>query len=60
MDDASFDTGIPNVARIYGYLLGGKDNYAEDREAALALTAAIPEAARTARDNRAFLRPAMH
>jgi hypothetical protein len=51
----SFDSGIPNVARIYDALLGGKDNYATDREAALALTAAIPGAARAARDNRAFL-----
>jgi hypothetical protein len=43
------------VARIYDALLGGKDNYATDREAALALTAAIPCAAQAARDNRAFL-----
>jgi hypothetical protein len=51
----SFDSGVPNVARIYDALLGGKDNYATDREAALALTAAIPCAAQAARDNRAFL-----
>ena len=51
----SFETGIPNVARIYDALLGGKDNYAADREATCALTAAIPGAARAARDNRAFL-----
>jgi hypothetical protein len=25
---------VPNVARIYDYLLGGKDNFAADREAA--------------------------
>jgi S-adenosyl methyltransferase len=24
---------VPNVARIYDYLLGGKDNFAADREA---------------------------
>jgi S-adenosyl methyltransferase len=51
----SFDSGVPNVARIYDALLGGKDNYATDREAALALTTAIPGAALAARDNRAFL-----
>lgn len=56
----SFETGIPNVARIYDALLGGKDNYAVDREAALALAAAIPGAARAARDNRAFLGRAVH
>lgn len=54
-DQQSFETGIPNVARIYDALLGGKENYAADREAARALTAAIPGAARAARDNRAFL-----
>jgi hypothetical protein len=51
----SFEAGIPNVARIYDALLGGKENYAADREAARALTAAIPGAAHAACDNRAFL-----
>jgi hypothetical protein len=60
LDQQSFEDGIPNVARIYDALLGGKVNYAVDREAALALTAAIPDAARAARDNRAFLRRAVH
>jgi S-adenosyl methyltransferase len=50
-----FDTGIPNVARIYDYLLDGKDNYAIDREAAARLLAAVPDAAVAARDNREFL-----
>jgi hypothetical protein len=60
LDQESFETGIPNVARIYDALLGGKDNFAVDREAALALTAAIPGAARAAHDNRAFLGRAVH
>ena len=51
----SLDAAPPNVARIYDALLGGKDNYAADREAARKLVAAIPGAARAARDNRAFL-----
>ncbi|MGH3273491.1 MAG: SAM-dependent methyltransferase [Streptosporangiaceae bacterium] len=55
----SLAAGIPNIARIYDALLGGKDNYATDREAALALTTAIPDAARAASDNRAFLRRAV-
>jgi hypothetical protein len=50
-----FDPGIPNVARIYDALLGGKDNYAADREAARRLVAAVPGAAHAARENRAFL-----
>jgi len=43
------------VARIYDVLLGGKDNYAADRDAAVKLLAAVPDAAIAARDNRAFL-----
>src|SRR6266851_6224086 len=50
-----FDTGVPNVARIYDALLGGKNNYAADREAAQELLSVVPGAASAARDNRAFL-----
>ena len=49
------DARTPNVARIYDYLLGGKDNFAADREACRRLVAAIPDAAAIARDNRSFL-----
>jgi len=49
------DTATPNVARIYDYLLGGKDNFAADREAARRLIEAIPDVAAIARDNRSFL-----
>ena len=49
------DTTRPNVARIYDYLLGGKDNFAADREAARRLIEAIPDVAAIARDNRSFL-----
>jgi SAM-dependent methyltransferase len=49
------DITRPNVARIYDYLLGGKDNFAADREAARRLIEAIPDAAAIARDNRSFL-----
>jgi hypothetical protein len=55
LDQQSFDSGIPNVARIYDALLGGTNNYAADREVAISLTTAIPDAPRAARDNRAFL-----
>jgi SAM-dependent methyltransferase len=60
LDQMSFESGVPNVARIYDALLGGKDNFAVDRAAALALAAAVPGAARAARDNRAFLGRAVH
>src|SRR5215813_6308784 len=49
------DTATPNVARMYDYLLGGKDNFAADREAARQLIEAIPDVAAIARDNRSFL-----
>jgi S-adenosyl methyltransferase len=37
------DTSAPNVARIYDYILGGKDNFAADRHAAQQLLAALPD-----------------
>ena len=49
------DTSAPNVARIYDYILGGKDNFAADRHAAQQLLAALPDIAGTVRDNRAFI-----
>jgi S-adenosyl methyltransferase len=50
-----FDSSRPNVARIYDYLLGGKDHFAADRQAAQRLIAALPNAAVVARANRTFL-----
>jgi hypothetical protein len=49
------DVTTPNVARIYDYLLGGKDNFAVDREAAKHLLEAAPHLRTVARDNRAFI-----
>jgi S-adenosyl methyltransferase len=49
------DVTRPNVARIYDYLLGGKDNFAADREAAMQLVAAIPDVGAIAKDGRSFL-----
>lgn len=53
-----FNTSVPNVARIYDYLLGGKDNFGADRQAAEELLEAVPDAAVAARQNRDFLRRA--
>jgi O-methyltransferase involved in polyketide biosynthesis len=51
----SIDATRPNVARIYDYLLGGKDNFGADREAARRLLDSIPDVRAIARDNRSFL-----
>jgi hypothetical protein len=50
-----FDTTIPNAARMYNYWLGGKDNFAADREAAGRSTHAVPQLPWFARENRSFL-----
>jgi hypothetical protein len=50
-----FDISKAHQARIYDYLLGGKDNYAADRVAADAMLELWPDMAFTARANRAFL-----
>src|SRR5205823_1303706 len=51
----SFDTSVPNVARIYDYWLGGKDNFAADREAAERSAKAVPQLPWLSRENRKFL-----
>ena len=53
------DASVPNVARIYDYLLGGKDNYSADRDAAVELVRLIPDALRAAHHNRRFLQRAV-
>jgi S-adenosyl methyltransferase len=53
------NTSVPNPARIYDYLLGGKDNYPADREVAEQVIAIAPVALDVVRDNRAFLRRAV-
>jgi SAM-dependent methyltransferase len=45
----------PDAGRIYNYLLGGKDNYEQDRQAADQLLAVLPDARAAARANRRFL-----
>jgi hypothetical protein len=51
----AFDVSVANQARIYDYLLGGKDNYAADRAAVDAVLKVAPELGFSARANRAFL-----
>ncbi|MFW6694666.1 SAM-dependent methyltransferase [Streptomyces sp. MAR4 CNX-425] len=50
----------PHPARVYDYLLGGKDNYGPDREAAEQGMRANPHSLIPPRENRAFLRRAVH
>jgi SAM-dependent methyltransferase len=51
----SLDTSVAHQARIYNYVLGGKDNYAADRAAAEAWMKVYPQLAFDMRANRAFL-----
>ncbi len=55
MGPLPFDTTKAHQARMYDYLLGGKDNYAVDREAADAVLKVWPDMPFTPRANRAFL-----
>src|SRR5215469_3407122 len=49
------DPMVAHQARIYDYWLGGKDNFAADREAAEQAVAAYPPILRAVRAQRAFL-----
>lgn len=53
------DPGVPvdrpTSARAYGWMLGGKDNYAVDRQFVLATAQDFPEGVDMARQNRLFL-----
>jgi hypothetical protein len=51
----TFDTTVAHQARVYNYVLGGKDHYAADRAAAEAWMKVYPELAFDMRANRAFL-----
>jgi SAM-dependent methyltransferase len=50
------DVTVPNVARMYDYYLGGKDNFEADRVAAEKVLALVPGLRRSAVENRRFLR----
>ncbi|MEU4222057.1 SAM-dependent methyltransferase [Actinoplanes sp. NPDC026623] len=52
-------TDRPHPARVYDYLLGGKDNFAADREAAQRGLRANPDSRIPPRENRLFLRRAV-
>ena len=54
-----FDTSRPHPARRYNYWLGGKDNFAADRESGDLIAAEFPTVVIAARENRAFQRRAV-
>jgi hypothetical protein len=53
---AGVDATTPNVARVYDAFLGGKDNFAADREVVDFALQVTPDAPAGARANRSFLR----
>ena len=52
---AEIDTSVAHPARVYDYWLGGKDNFAADREAAERVLAVTPGLRFRVQANRAFL-----
>jgi hypothetical protein len=54
-----FTTADPSIPRVWDVLLGGKDNFAADREQAAKLLAVFPRAAELARESRGFQRRAV-
>ncbi|MEV6104922.1 SAM-dependent methyltransferase [Streptomyces sp. NPDC051940] len=52
---ARIDSTVPHSARVWNWLLGGKDNYPVDRAAGEAYVAAFPGILDIARHDRAFL-----
>ena len=54
-EDAWINTTVPHSARVWNYLLGGKENYEVDREAAQQFTTMFPQIVDIALADRAFL-----
>jgi SAM-dependent methyltransferase len=52
---AGYDPNVPNIARIYDYFLGGKDNFLADRMQAETIIGIAPYVPRLAVANRTFL-----
>jgi hypothetical protein len=54
------DISKASIARVYDYLLGGKDNFAVDRQAGEMAVRITPDGPAAGRANRAFLRRVVH
>jgi trans-aconitate methyltransferase len=59
-EPVDIDTSVAHPARVYDYWLGGKDNFAADREAGDRVLEATPGLRERVRANRAFLVRAVH
>jgi SAM-dependent methyltransferase len=59
-ESVDFDTSVAHIARVYDYWLGGKDNFAADREAGDEALQAYPDLVSSVRANRAFLARGVH
>ncbi|HTU76350.1 MAG TPA: SAM-dependent methyltransferase [Trebonia sp.] len=55
----ALDMGVPNAARVYDFFLGGKDNFAADRELAQKILAILPDTADVCQGNREFMQRAV-
>jgi S-adenosyl methyltransferase len=59
-DSAELNTAVPHSARLWNYWLGGKDNFESDRFAGDEIARRLPSITALAREDRAFLRRAVH
>ncbi|MDP9842526.1 SAM-dependent methyltransferase [Streptosporangium lutulentum] len=53
---SGIDVSKPSISRVYDFMLGGKDNFAADRQLAEMALKIAPDAPAAARSNREFLR----
>jgi hypothetical protein len=59
-EQPDFDVSVPHSARIWNYWMGGKDNFAADREAGDAFVKTYPDIVAIAKESRKFLIRAVH
>ena len=60
MSGVELNTAVPHSARIYDYLLGGKDNFEADRAAAAAIVESSPNLPTSMRANRQYMARVAH
>jgi hypothetical protein len=60
MSSVELNTAVPHSARIYDFLLGGKDNFEADRAAAAAIVESSPNLPTSMRANRQYMARVAH